>query len=86
MPKKQIEIMQTSMHPESLVLVNKCKLHKTGIPPMCFVKKKILSKQCVLMCLVQVYFLCLTSLGKQKICWFKENIGGQKRYHVLPPP
>ena len=85
MPKKQIEIMPTSMHPESLVLVNKCKLHKTGIPPMCFVKKKILSKQCVLMCLVQVYFLCLTSLGKQKICWFKENIGGQKRYHVLPP-
>ena len=38
MPKKQIEIMQTSMHPESLVLVNKCKLLKTGIPPMCFVK------------------------------------------------
>jgi len=38
MPKKQIEIMQTSMHPESLVLANKCKLHKTGIPPMCFVK------------------------------------------------
>jgi hypothetical protein len=29
------------MYPKSLVLVNKCKLHKMGIPPMCFVKRKI---------------------------------------------
>jgi len=73
---------QSRRHPciPKVGLVNKGKLHKMGIPPMCFVKKKIYPNS-MYWCAMCKCTLCLTSLGKPK-----KNVGLKKiqRTKVLP--